>query len=451
MLHSRPESAASVFTQCSNCETIFKLSAEVLRAAGGQVRCGRCGEVFNALARLAEDADAFTVGESPLDMETRADQILESTAPPGVEPAAPVDFAALSAAPAATPPDDPGSRHDDLAQADVEFARLQVLESSMDSLLEFTVPPGELDRVFVDSLPRSKKTPEPAPAPGEPAGPNAMPGRVANSARTTLEDELARALETPLDLDFGGPAAAAVREAADASTLTDAADGAPAERRAGGAVDDKVWRDVLAGFEEAQLPEIAAPSRRDLPRPAWIIAAVLLAATLIGQIALTHRELLSTWHLEPPGSNAANLSVYQLRQWGVTGDPAARGTLRVRASILNTASQLAALPAAARDARESFRQPHRHARFRARRISRQAGRASCSRPASASMQRSTSWIRARTRRASRSTSACAGADQKVALRRRCCGAAQVLMDGPARSRSDGTRCARTCCSRPWPA
>ncbi len=69
-----------MFTQCSKCETVFKLSAEVLRAAGGQVRCGRCGEVFNALARLAEDASAFPAGESPLEMETRADEILHSAA-----------------------------------------------------------------------------------------------------------------------------------------------------------------------------------------------------------------------------------------------------------------------------------------------------------------------------------------------------------------------------------
>src|ERR1700749_5174915 len=92
----------SVFTQCSQCETVFKLSAEVLRAAGGQVRCGKCGEVFNALARLAENASAFESTESALDLETRADSILESVpalpvavamardaedygAPPGVE------------------------------------------------------------------------------------------------------------------------------------------------------------------------------------------------------------------------------------------------------------------------------------------------------------------------------------------------------------------------------
>ena len=45
-----------LYTQCSKCETVFKLVGGVLRAAGGQVRCGRCGEVFNALARLAEDS-----------------------------------------------------------------------------------------------------------------------------------------------------------------------------------------------------------------------------------------------------------------------------------------------------------------------------------------------------------------------------------------------------------
>jgi hypothetical protein len=40
----------------------------------------------------------------------------------------------------------------------------------------------------------------------------------------------------------------------------------------------------------------------------------------------------------------ASLSAYQLRQWGVTGDPDANGTLRVRASILNTAAQLQPYP-----------------------------------------------------------------------------------------------------------
>jgi hypothetical protein len=40
----------------------------------------------------------------------------------------------------------------------------------------------------------------------------------------------------------------------------------------------------------------------------------------------------------------ANLSAYQLRQWGVTGDPEANGKLRLRASILNSAAQLQPFP-----------------------------------------------------------------------------------------------------------
>jgi hypothetical protein len=40
----------------------------------------------------------------------------------------------------------------------------------------------------------------------------------------------------------------------------------------------------------------------------------------------------------------ASLSAYQLRQWGVTGDPEANGKLRLRASILNTAAQLQPFP-----------------------------------------------------------------------------------------------------------
>jgi hypothetical protein len=69
--------SASVFTQCSKCETVFKLSAEVLRAAAA--RCAaEMRRSIQRLARLAEDSSAFKKGESPLDLETRADRILES-------------------------------------------------------------------------------------------------------------------------------------------------------------------------------------------------------------------------------------------------------------------------------------------------------------------------------------------------------------------------------------
>jgi len=350
-----------VFTQCAKCETIFKLSAEDLRAAGGQVRCGRCGEVFNALARLAEDANAFSTGESPLEMETRADQILHSslitmeTIEP-VEPAQPVEPVepAWSAGP--TEQDSP----EDFVAADVEFAQLLVLELYGDerraptavtpiksitpdattepttpatpatpaapaapaavagsddddalfqeAALEFTLPPGELDRIFVESRPR---VPQSMPA-ARAAAPN--PPRAIESTN-----------EPP-----SGPG--------------------------GPQVSEGVRREMLDGIEELALPDIAVRSRRDLPFAVWLCAAILLALCLGMQMIHENREWIATH--APLGSHlqslygrfgvampsAANLSAYQLRQWGVTGDPDANGTLRLRASILNTAGRTQPYP-----------------------------------------------------------------------------------------------------------
>ena len=43
-----------MFTQCPDCDTAFRVTAEVLKQAAGMVRCGRCGHAFNALEYLTE-------------------------------------------------------------------------------------------------------------------------------------------------------------------------------------------------------------------------------------------------------------------------------------------------------------------------------------------------------------------------------------------------------------
>jgi hypothetical protein len=85
-----------------------------------------------------------------------------------------------------------------------------------------------------------------------------------------------------------------------------------------------------------------------LPLAAWVVAAVLLVILLVIQIIrgnhewlATHAPRLLTGYATMP---SASLSSYQLRQWGVSGDPTAKGTLRVRASIMNTAAQLQRYP-----------------------------------------------------------------------------------------------------------
>ncbi len=43
-----------MYTECPNCATIFKVTAEQLNAAQGKVRCGRCNTVFSAIGNLTD-------------------------------------------------------------------------------------------------------------------------------------------------------------------------------------------------------------------------------------------------------------------------------------------------------------------------------------------------------------------------------------------------------------
>jgi predicted Zn finger-like uncharacterized protein len=291
-----------VFTQCSKCETVFKLSAEVLRAAGGQVRCGKCGEVFNALAHLAEDPSAFVIEETEIDLEFRADSILESPAPmtpgrdeepdptdfdrPGVETARLqiVDWD-VSEAPSASPAESEEPPSEQQPSEDTGDASLG------DTSMEFTLPPGELDRIFVESKKRAATelhlTPvEPRPTP-PPAPPHPEDIQMLEAATPGIGRPISRRA-TPFDLG----------------------------------------------------------SQRHASRAPWLIAAIASALLLIAQFVHHNREGLAAMFskMGAPVSSASTLSVYQLRQWGVTGDPAGEGTLRVRASILNTAAQLEPYP-----------------------------------------------------------------------------------------------------------
>ncbi|MDP8984796.1 MAG: DUF3426 domain-containing protein [Pseudomonadota bacterium] len=308
---------------------MFRLSADVLRAAGGQVRCGRCGEVFNALARLAEDATTFTQGESPLELETRADEILQS-----VDAVAPVETVTFDQA---------------------EIAHLQVLDAldddvDLEASLEFTLPPGELDRIFVESPlgPLQQlaaddrdieggrdESREPAPVTAE-----SPPASPAVAAFTPAPLAAGMPPPAPKPIASGAPP----EEPAGATLpapLPRPSRTLPAGTEASGlAIPEEVRAAMLSSFAHAQLPQINAPQRR-VPFAAWLCAAVMLALLLAAQLARSNGDWLAAHShlLGGPVSSAATLSAYQLRQWGVTGDPAAKGTLRVRASIMNAAAR----------------------------------------------------------------------------------------------------------------
>jgi predicted Zn finger-like uncharacterized protein len=54
-----------MYTQCPQCQTVFRVTATMLKAARGKVRCGRCAHVFNALTFLIDTEEEPTTTPTP--------------------------------------------------------------------------------------------------------------------------------------------------------------------------------------------------------------------------------------------------------------------------------------------------------------------------------------------------------------------------------------------------
>lgn len=83
---------SSLTTCCAHCRTVFRVTTGQLQAHGGQVRCGRCLQVFDALAALATEPAALETerGLAPAPAATPAVKAL-ATAEPVAAPSAPVE------------------------------------------------------------------------------------------------------------------------------------------------------------------------------------------------------------------------------------------------------------------------------------------------------------------------------------------------------------------------
>ena len=301
---------------------------------------------------------------------------------------------------------EPASDGEDFASGDVEFARLQLIDKFKPSRHETPAPPRHMAPP-VTAPPRRPRSPAPkaktaapasaaqsgkraprevAPAPARRArarsrrGMRPGPARPRNRPTTAPSNSRFRPANSIASSSI--PRRRALRAFAGAEAI--AAERRRAGERMGGLdVADHVRRDVLAGLRQRQLEEPSEPAHPAM-QLAWGGAAAVLALVLLAQMIHENRAWLAAHgplrgplqslygalgvKVQPP----VNLSAYQLRQWGVTGDPNAAGTLRLRASILNTSAQLQPYPLLARDAGESLRNARRRARLRARGIPRQA-------------------------------------------------------------------------------
>ncbi len=116
-----------MYTVCPKCALTLVVTAADLRVAQGFVRCGRCSNVFNALARLSEDRNAVAEGV--------ASATLSQPIPPPPAEESREESPPESQAPA---PEPPGASDD---------------ESIPETALEFNPAATDVTKVFVEQTP----------------------------------------------------------------------------------------------------------------------------------------------------------------------------------------------------------------------------------------------------------------------------------------------------------
>lgn len=390
-----------MYTVCPKCALTLVVTAADLRVAQGFVRCGRCSNVFNALARLSEERSTVATGV--------ASPTLSQPAPPPPpqepEPAAP--------APSATE----RKPAQDLAETD----------SIPDSALEFNPEATDVSKVFIEQTPdpqwsaatgkfkalfrksltrtaasapsqaQLSQSPASQPSTSQPSTSqpsaaqrpaSAAPAPAAPPAATpqTIPTDEDAQFDIEVDAEFlaattqlrpqppappAAPAASAT-EASPAPAAPVAATGAPGSAVPQGAAAKQPHpapeppQDV--GFASPAIAIAAGPPADEIgetparahPRPAlghlWSVGAAVLVILLAGQIVNHYRHDLATHErfygpltrlyaaLGIPLVPRWNLGAYDVRQLGASADNTNAGQITVRASVKNTAKQPQPLP-----------------------------------------------------------------------------------------------------------
>ena len=310
-----------MFTQCPECQTTFRVTAAMLKAAQGRVRCGRCNAVFDALAFLMESSETDPTGESPDDGLIR--------------------------------------ESDDIPE----------------SAMEFDLTDDDLGKIFVVAPTPTLKRPV--------TGAEQQPPRDSDvSAEHEIDD---------IEAEGGSPVEAITLEGDHIESSSGAYVAEPdsleverveSRRESAARIDAEVQREIETAFasdltttaefvlpsgkrltltkesEEIDVGEQRPPARQ-LPRIAnshWVAGSAVLGLLLVAQLVHANRQSLVRSPMFGPAigglyaalgselSPAWDVGAYELRQWGAAADPDTSGTLRVRASLLNSADHAQPYP-----------------------------------------------------------------------------------------------------------
>jgi predicted Zn finger-like uncharacterized protein len=298
-----------VYTRCPDCATVFRVTADALRIAQGDVRCGVCSNTFNAVENLSEqafrpDIEVDDDAPSPDDSMTVEELPGTENIELAVEPAAPVDD------------EDTAMEFHGDAEA---VEKLFVVEESKPppnfdpAKVAASLTLGENDAERTDEYPilvlDEQDAPEEIILESEPEEPAPVPTPSPTAPRILIPEEMRQRL---------------AQEAASRTALAsdfDDADGPREPRR---------WP-WAAGIAAALLlfgAQVVHSQREKLVREPGVGPWIARAYALFGA----------------PLATPTDLAAYELRQWGAANDPLQPERLMLRASIVNRAPYAQPMP-----------------------------------------------------------------------------------------------------------
>jgi len=347
-----------MFTVCPKCSLKLVVTAADLRVAQGYVRCGRCSNVFNALAGLSDEQQAALERERP-----------ESSRPPPPAPSAPRPAAPPASAPRPTPqptsaPRKPAAEDSTAADASLEFD-----PTSTDVESVFIGPSTTDDAHESGTFESIVLSVEDAPAPSAAEGDiiqfelEEITSRLGSSAPSPEP-------EPPLDT----PVAAAKPAAAPPPTKVVASSTPPAESAAPAPPAAPATRPAAAAPPAPQRPavievaqvaragatlgEVMPAARAGASRATvgYLAGTIGLAVVLALQAAHHYRtDLAQSDALRGPLTSVYaalgmrlvphwDVGAYEVHQLGAFAGTPSAGELTVRASVKNNAARPQPLP-----------------------------------------------------------------------------------------------------------
>lgn len=306
-----------MLTQCPNCQTIFRVTSEILRVAEGQVRCGRCQRQFDALERLIdEDDEANQQADQPSDSYRgelhdptggHQDDDIEVEEPQTHEDIT-LEGRHIEISGTYRVPDRFGNGGSEVKQETTEeWVEIEDLDEEEPSSI---ADDGADDEVLEDeAMEADADLPQQA-------------SELAAYERELLEDEDVQAHMAQSTGQYvrstGSPRFSRPRASDQVDTRADIElFGLPARRKK----ESRIWRMLALPLVLLLVLQWVHSYRATLARHPTI-GEPLLAAYRMFDVPLT-----PNW----------DLHAYQIRQWGIISDPATPGTLKVRASITNLA------------------------------------------------------------------------------------------------------------------